>query len=118
MPKSPKRKKKVRIRKYRPNSEVFETFRVISDSERKPLLWLRKFLCFLFGCAEEIETEGYPRYNKHYHVHYQCTRCGNERIVRDDSIELRPRKYPMSHEVITFYKREQEYEHSDSEIFP
>lgn len=103
------------MRRIKPERSFF----CVEENPPLPFQPIRQLFCWLFKCKEDIVNEGYPRYNRHYHVHYRCIRCGAERIERDDSMGKRPKKYyPIYQEVLTFDKREANRADSDCEIFP
>lgn len=107
MPISPKRKKLVRPKRvgYKHPPCAGEPFFTFKPDPPKRFRWIRKLFCRILRCDDKILNEGYPSYNKYYHIHSQCQRCGNETVLIDKDMPLRPKRYPMSYTVITFDKQ-------------
>jgi len=96
MPISPHRLKVPRLER-RPFLDLFEI------SQPKNVSFFRKLWCILLFHRYYILCQGYPRYNKHFHIHYRCCVCGKEKLVKDVNASKRNVKtYPMSRCVLMF----------------
>lgn len=115
MPKSPKRKKKQPYQKVKELAYTVESLFQIGQGEKFKFLVIRRLLCLLLRCNIVFVKQGYPRYNRYFHVHTQCNRCGAERIFIDLDEPVRSMKTPLRCEVLTF---ERISKHESPSILP
>lgn len=72
-----------------------------------------RLLCGVFGCKEEITSQGYPANKTVWTIYSTCVRCERKYVTEDDLfVGERPSDFPLSQPFMTKPKEQRNAEES------